>query len=159
MVRAGAEQVYSLEDSSKSIAIHKRNIELHQCQKQVILKKNIFKELTSSLQTIQELFGVVVIDPPNLTSSQKDKQKARKIYASLLSQVIPSLEQESIVIMCSCSNRIHEQDFLRICINTWQEHKIKYKLLQQLKPEIDHPTKDSFPEGKYFKVHIYRIHK
>ncbi|MEM7180079.1 MAG: hypothetical protein AAF518_04145 [Spirochaetota bacterium] len=159
LVRAGAEKVYSLEDSSKSIAVHKRNIEEQQCKKQIVLKKNIFRELGESLEEMQDTFGVAVIDPPNLTASQRDKAKARKIYASLISQVIPSLQEESVVILCSCSSRIHEKDFLRICVNTWKEHGIKYKLLRQLQPEIDHPTKDSFPEGKYFKVHIYRIQK
>ena len=86
------------------------------------------------------------------------KEKAKKTYKRLITETLPFLKRDGILIMCSCSNRIKEEDFMANSISTFKEYHLKYKLLDKLKEEIDHPCNPLFPEGKYFKVHIFRIY-
>lgn len=149
----GVEQVFSLEDSQKSIAVAKENLDprVH-----TIIKLNIFKELEKFLTNSKMDFDTIIIDPPSLTASNRDKPKARKIYSELIRIVLPYLNPNGILVLCSCSNRIHEPDFERIAKEEFKRNNIQMKLIAKLPPEIDHPTRDEFPEGKYFKVHIYK---
>lgn len=151
--KIGILEIYSIEDSVRSIEIAKENLnkKIHK-----IIKLNIFNNISKYLDILKFQFGTIIIDPPSLTSSEKDKQKARNLYSKLISQTLPFLEQNGIFILCSCSNRIHEQDFERIARETFRKLQIPMKSISKLKPELDHPTKEEFPEGKYFKVHIYQ---
>lgn len=149
----GILEIYSIEDSQKSIQVAKENLnpKIHK-----IVKLNIFNNISRYLDILKFQFGTIIIDPPSLTSSEKDKPKARKLYSKLIRQTLPFLEPNGIFILCSCSNRIHEQDFERLAKEEFQKLEISMKLIAKLNPEIDHPTREEFPEGKYFKVHIYQ---
>ncbi|MCB1160935.1 MAG: hypothetical protein KDK45_25760, partial [Leptospiraceae bacterium] len=123
-----------------------------------ISKVDIFQNLKTSLSALNQKYHMIIIDPPNLTASEKDKEKAKKTYKRLITETLPFLKRDGILIMCSCSNRIKEEDFMANSISTFKEYHLKYKLLDKLKEEIDHPCNPLFPEGKYFKVHIFRIY-
>ena len=154
LVNLGAKRVYSIEDSRECIEIHKLNTPLD--SKQEIIKLDIFKEYESYTERINKKFGLIIIDPPSLTSNSKDKHNAIKIYKKLTYLSIKILEESGILVVCSCSNRIHSNEFESIVKEVFNESSIKMKRLDKLKNEIDHPVLDTFPEGNYFKVHIYK---
>ncbi|MDX1957216.1 MAG: class I SAM-dependent methyltransferase [Leptospiraceae bacterium] len=148
-----AKTVLSLEDSLECIKVHESN--LNQSSIQKVQRLDIFQNLEIFLQDKKENFGVIVIDPPSLTSKESDKDKARKIYQSLFRTSIPYLVKNGILILASCSNRIFSEDFERIAREVFKEKQMQFKLITKLKEELDHPQIESFPEGNYLKVHIY----
>jgi 23S rRNA G2069 N7-methylase RlmK/C1962 C5-methylase RlmI len=151
---AGANEIVSVEESKEAIKIHKENVK---SEKQKIFQLDIFKNLNSWLKYENKKYDIIIIDPPSLTASEKDKPRARKVYQSLISSVLPYLKPESILVLASCSARIAEEDFERISRDTLEKANLKFKKPIRLLPEIDHPVIDEFPEGKYLKVHIYKI--
>ncbi|MBP7282246.1 MAG: class I SAM-dependent rRNA methyltransferase [Leptospiraceae bacterium] len=181
--QAGSELVVSLEDSRKAIAVHESNLPRNRntrfvssiasesytsttmpdsssvneirSGKQIILKADIFKQLKSILENLNIQFDVIIIDPPSLTANDKDKVNARLTYKRLVSESIPYLKEKGSLILCSCSNRIHPNDFEKICKEAITESGRKIKTPVRLTNEIDHPTLATFPEGNYFKAHIY----
>jgi 23S rRNA (cytosine1962-C5)-methyltransferase len=155
--RAGATKVYSVENSNTMLAIHRENIQDMETENQVLIREDIFKESKAILENCNTSFDSIVIDPPSLTSKEEDKPKARLLYQKLISATLPYLKDGGILVLCSCSNRIHEEDFARLSIEMFKHNNKKYKLLSRLKNEIDHPILDTFPEGNYFKVHIYKV--
>ncbi|TGL64330.1 class I SAM-dependent rRNA methyltransferase [Leptospira sarikeiensis] len=104
----------------------------------------------------EKKFSLIVLDPPNLTPNQASVPAGKKAYRSLISKAISFLEPGGDLILLSCSGRILEPEFEKIGRETLESKGWKYKDLLKLKPEPDHPTRKEFPEGKYFKVHIYR---
>lgn len=155
--KAGASLIYSMDSSELAIATHRKNISPDN-NKHIIFKEDIFKNIEKALKSISKKFDIIIIDPPSLTSSEKDKSNARQAYKFLIKKCIPYLVDRGILIMASCSNRIHENDFERICKEALEESDLKYKYPAiRLKPEIDHPVIPTFPEGAYFKVHIYDL--
>ncbi|EID99877.1 S-adenosylmethionine-dependent methyltransferase domain protein [Leptospira licerasiae serovar Varillal str. VAR 010] len=101
-------------------------------------------------------FSLIVLDPPNLTPNQASVPAGKKAYRSLISKAISFLEPGGDLILLSCSGRILESEFEKIGRETLANKGWKYKDLFKLRPEPDHPTRKEFPEGKYFKVHIYK---
>ena len=157
LIRAGAKKVYSVENSNTMISIHRENIPDTETSNQVLIKADIFKDGNEILEKSNTLFDCIILDPPSLTSREEDKPKARLLYQKLIQTTVPYLNDGGILILCSCSNRIHEEDFARLSIEVFKHNHKKYKLLLRLKNEIDHPVLDTFPEGNYFKVHIYKV--
>ena len=100
-------------------------------------------------------FDTIIIDPPSLTASDKDKVIARQLYKRVISESIEYLKEKGTLILCSCSNRIHPNDFEKICKEAILEAGRKPKTPIRLKNELDHPILATFPEGNYFKAHIY----
>ncbi|MCB1193695.1 MAG: class I SAM-dependent rRNA methyltransferase [Leptospiraceae bacterium] len=150
---AGAKSIVSVEDSVSALNIHKLNTP--NSEKQKIIKGNIFKNIEALLEEINQVFDVVIIDPPSLTSSSKDKRKAKLIYQKLMESCLNVMSNPGILVMCSCSNRIHSNQFENIAQEVFKFKKVEYKKPIKLLNEIDHPVIDTFPEGDYFKVHIY----
>ena len=136
--KAGANSIVSIEDSRKAIAVHISNLNLPQPEIEAKLK-----------------FDVIIIDPPSLTASDKDKVTARQIYKRLIAESMQHLQEKGTLILCSCSNRIHPNDFEKICKEAITEAGRKVKNPIRLQNEIDHPIITTFPEGNYFKAHIY----
>ncbi|MEI1280223.1 class I SAM-dependent methyltransferase [Leptospira venezuelensis] len=101
-------------------------------------------------------FSLIILDPPNLTPNQAAIPAGKKAYRTLISKALFHLEPGGDLILLSCSGRIRESEFEKIGRETLANKGWKYKDLFKLKPEPDHPTRKEFPEGKYFKVHIYR---
>ena len=95
--------------------------------KQIILKADIFKQLKSILENLNIQFDVIIIDPPSLTANDKDKVSARLTYKRLISESIPYLKEKGSLILCSCSNRIHPNDFEKICKEAITESGRKIK--------------------------------
>jgi 23S rRNA (cytosine1962-C5)-methyltransferase len=170
--KAGANSIVSIEDSRKAIAVHISNLNLPEPEieaknsaeknandfkigKHLILKADIFKQLKSILEKTKLKFDVIIIDPPSLTASDKDKVTARQIYKRLIAESMQHLQEKGTLILCSCSNRIHPNDFEKICKEAITEAGRKVKNPIRLQNEIDHPIITTFPEGNYFKAHIY----
>ncbi|TGK05629.1 class I SAM-dependent rRNA methyltransferase [Leptospira langatensis] len=101
-------------------------------------------------------FSLIVLDPPNLTPNQNSIPAGKKAYRSLISKALSHLEPGGDLILLSCSGRIRESEFEKIGRETLVHRGWKYRELERLVPEQDHPTRKEFPEGKYFKVHIYK---
>jgi 23S rRNA G2069 N7-methylase RlmK/C1962 C5-methylase RlmI len=154
LVNLGAKKVYSIEDSKECIDVHTLNSAKN--PKEIVIKKNLFTEYDEFAKKIDLKYELIIVDPPSLTASAKDKPKAIIIYKKLISISLGILAKDGILILCSCSNRIHTNEFENISKIAFAENEVKMKRLDRLKNEIDHPILDNFPEGDYFKVHIYK---
>ncbi|PJZ69232.1 SAM-dependent methyltransferase [Leptospira perolatii] len=100
-------------------------------------------------------FGCIVLDPPNLAPNQKSVPGAKKAYKNLIQKCLQHLSPGGNLILLSCSGRLSESEFEKIGRQTLDSEGWSSNKITKLSPESDHPTKKEFPEGRYFKVHIY----
>ena len=108
----GAESVHSIEDSQECIEVHKKN--LKNPEKSIIQKLDIFRNYQKFSQEAQKKYDWIIIDPPSLTASGKDVHRAKVIYKKLIEISLGILSEEGILVVCSCSNRIHRNEFENI---------------------------------------------
>ncbi|WP_039940338.1 class I SAM-dependent methyltransferase [Leptospira noguchii] len=153
---AGAASVLSVDGSKEALDSFQRVLSLNKNKgncKHRFVRKNIFKELEEILQN--KTFGMIIIDPPNLTPDAKSKTNALKSYSYLFANSLSSLEESGTIILCSCSGRIRSEELESLAKKILQLKGWKFERFTSLKPEADHPIRKNFPEGNYFKVHIY----
>lgn len=153
---AGAASVLSADGSKEVLDGFQRVLSLKKNQshcKHRFVQKNLFKELEEVLENRK--FGLIVIDPPNLTPDAKSKTNALKSYSYLFENSLTSLEESGTIILCSCSGRIGSEELESLAKNIFKSKGWSFERFTSLKPEADHPVRKNFPEGNYFKVHIY----
>lgn len=150
-----SKSILSIEDSSKMINIHLKNRDILKNNNSEIIKLDIFKNLEFFLKEKSKSFDLIIIDPPSLTNSKKDIFKAKKIYKRLITSSLEYLKNKGTFILCSCSNRIHPNEFEKLTKEIIQKEGYGFEKFVKLKNEMDHPVVKEFPEGDYFKVHIF----
>lgn len=156
MDTAGAASVTSVDGSKEALDGFQRVLSLKKEKsfcKHRFLQKNLFQELEDVL--IDRKFGLIVIDPPNLTPDAKSKTSALKSYSYLFGNCLSSLEESGTIILCSCSGRIRSEELESLAKKILNTQGWKFETFHNLDPEADHPVRKNFPEGNYFKVHIY----
>ncbi|WP_176087476.1 class I SAM-dependent rRNA methyltransferase [Leptospira alexanderi] len=154
---AGATSVLSVDGSKQALDSFQRVLSLRKkresdCEHKFV-QKNIFQELENILK--DKTFGLIVIDPPNLTPDAKSRQNALRSYSYLFGSCLASLEESGTIILCSCSGRIRSEELESLAQNILKAKGRTFERFTSLKPEADHPIRKNFPEGNYFKVHIY----
>ncbi|TGL68416.1 SAM-dependent methyltransferase [Leptospira kmetyi] len=156
MDAAGARSVLSVDGSKEALESFQRVLSIRKnetrCEHRFV-QKNLFQELEDVLQN--KTFGLIVIDPPNLTPDAKSKKNALKSYSYLFANALGSLQESGTIILCSCSGRITSEELETLAKNILKTKGISFERFTSLKPESDHPVRKNFPEGNYFKVHIY----
>lgn len=153
---AGAASVLSADGSKQALDSFQRVLSLKKnisrC-KHTFVRKNLFQELENVLE--DKSFGLIVIDPPNLTPDAKSRKNAFRSYSYLFGNSLASLEESGTIILCSCSGRIASEELESLARNIFKSKGWTFERFTSLKPEADHPIRKNFPEGNYFKVHIY----
>ncbi|WP_174232284.1 class I SAM-dependent rRNA methyltransferase [Leptospira mayottensis] len=153
---AGATSVLSVDGSKQALDSFQRVLSLkrntNRC-KHSFVQKNLFQELEDILGN--KTFGLIVIDPPNLTPDAKSRKNAFRSYSYLFGSCLASLEESGTIILCSCSGRIRSEELESLAQNILKAKGWTFERFTSLKPEADHPIRKNFPEGNYFKVHIY----
>ena len=147
--------ILSIEDSIRMINIHKLNRDILEHKNSEIIKLDIFKNLEVFLNEKSKFYDLIIIDPPSLTNSKKDILKAKKIYSKLIISSLKFLNTNGSFIICSCSNRLHPNEFEKLTKECIQKEGYKFEKFIKLKNEIDHPIIKEFPEGDYFKVNLF----
>ncbi len=156
-------KLVSVEDSNNMIFIHEKNEninhillyehKLNSTDKNILIKEDILKNKETLFSKLEN-FDTIIIDPPNLTNNEKDISKAKNIYKSLIILSLQKLNKNGNLILASCSNRIHPNEFYRICKETVSEN-FEFDTWKKLDLEPDHPINPFFPEGNYFKVNLF----
>ncbi|RHX94725.1 SAM-dependent methyltransferase [Leptospira yasudae] len=153
---AGAASVLSVDGSKEALDSFQRVLSKRRNEtscRHRFAQKNIFQELEEILRG--QTFGLIVIDPPNLTPDAKSKPNALKSYSYLFANCLASLEESGTIILCSCSGRIQSKELESLAKNILKTKGWSFETFTSLRPEEDHPVRKNFPEGNYFKVHIY----
>lgn len=146
----------ALEEFASRVSSQKANFEeknrIYSFGKHDLVRADLFRDW-DFLE--ERKFGCIVLDPPNLTPNQASIPSAKKAYRSLITKALRCLEPGGNLFLLSCSGRIRESEFEKIGRETLASQGWKIGEWKRLEPEKDHPIRKEFPEGKYFKVHLY----
>lgn len=107
--------------------------------------------LLGEYQQAERQFGLVIVDPPAFAKKQEEHGRALKAYAQLVRLALPLVAPDGLFVMASCSSRISPSDFLQTVYDTAEEIDRPLWTHFTTGHALDHPLRDSFPEGRYLK--------
>ncbi len=145
--RGGARRVVSVEASEGANKIARWNLEKNgfSLDQHPVVKADVFKYLRET----NELFDLIILDPPAFARAKKDVTKASRGYKDINLQAARVLKEGGILATFSCSNFIGEALFEKIVLGALRDAGRSARLLEILGPGPDHPTNLGHHEGHY----------
>jgi 23S rRNA (cytosine1962-C5)-methyltransferase len=152
----GANEVVCIDSSPLSSIWIKENAELNQVSERVsIIQEEAFDAL-KNLAINNELFDVIILDPPAFIKKQKDKKEGLLAYQRLNEAAIKLLAANGILISCSCSMHMKYNDLLHAIRKAALRHQVNLQLIERGHQGPDHPIHLAIPETDYLKMIIVR---
>ena len=116
-----------------------------------------FFEALSARVDRQELFDMVVLDPPKLAGARDKVPRALAAYHRLNYLAIRCLRPGGVLVSCSCSGRVSRSDFVDVLLGAARRAGRDLQILENRGPSADHPVNIHCPETDYLKCLIGRV--
>lgn len=152
----GALNVDSVDISEKAIALTEKNLMLNSTNSEKRWD-NSSKDVFAFIKESDLDYDLVILDPPAFAKKQTDLKQACKGYRNLNKAVFQKAQPGMLVLTCSCSQPISEEQFLQAIFEAALEARCSIQVLEKQRHAWDHPVSLFHPEGSYLKGFLLRI--
>jgi 23S rRNA (cytosine1962-C5)-methyltransferase len=149
---AGAALVHSVDASQKAIDLTNRNVEANSEHRTTTIEhRAIAEDVTKYLKTHDQLYDLIVLDPPAFAKSLDARHRAVQGYKRLNAEGLRRLAPGGILFTFSCSQVVDRELFYHTVVAAALEAGRSVRVLHQLTQAPDHPVNFFHPEGSYLK--------
>ncbi len=150
----GATEVHSVDSSKRAVELAVRNAELnnHSSNHQ-FFKEDAFDFLKKS----EELYDIVILDPPAFAKHLSSVDKAMIGYRNLNTDGIKRVAPGGLLFTFSCSQVIDKILFRKVVFQAAAQSRRNVRILYQLSQGPDHAISLYHPEGEYLKGLVLQI--
>jgi 23S rRNA (cytosine1962-C5)-methyltransferase len=99
-------------------------------------------------------YDVIVLDPPAFAKSKRNLEGAMRGYKELNLRALRMLRPGGVLVTCSCSFAVSEDDFVRMLTAAAQDAHRSVRILETRGQSKDHPVLLGVPETHYLKCII-----
>jgi 23S rRNA (cytosine1962-C5)-methyltransferase len=145
--KAGATRVVGVDLDEKVLETARQNAKLNRVKVEFL-----HADLFNYVRQMRESFDIIVVDPPKLAYDREELGKTKKTYFDMNYLATKVLSPGGILVSCSCSGMISEEDFLTIVRSAARESGRELRMMRIAGAGPDHPISTSYPEGRYLKV-------
>ena len=143
----GATSVVSVDISSKAVALADHNAQLNQCQNHQGITANVLEYLSQN----QDVYDIVIVDPPAFAKSMSKRHNAIQAYKRLNTLAIKAVKPGGLLFTFSCSQVVTTQLFYDTIVAAGIEAGRNVRVMFHLSQGADHPVNLFHPEGHYLK--------
>ncbi len=156
LLYSGAQSVIAVDVSENALSLAQKNAELNHFTNFKTVKSDAFKFLENELKQ-KNKYDLIILDPPKFTHSRANNKQALKGYIQLNHLALTCLHDQGVLVTCSCSGRISNEDFSQALANASLLANRRIRLIEQRLMSIDHPVNPACPESAYLKCLIYWV--
>jgi len=102
-------------------------------------------------------YDAIVLDPPAFAKSKKHLESALRGYKELNLRALKMLRPGGVLVTCSCSFAVSEEDFLAMLSQAAQDAHRTVRILEKRTQAMDHPILLGVPETYYLKCLILSV--
>ncbi len=154
-LKAGASQVASVDVSAKAVKLASENVLLNQLDSGK--HEAITADVLEYLKDQQNLWDIVILDPPAFAKNLKKKHAAVMGYKRLNALGMQAVKPGGLLFTFSCSQVIDTDLFTNTITAAGIESGRNARILYRLGQGADHPVNLFHPEGSYLKGLVLRI--
>lgn len=149
--------VVGVDSSARALDLGRQNAAANGILGGVEWEQADFFEALSARVDRQELFDMVVLDPPKLAGARDKVPRALAAYHRLNYLAIRCLRPGGVLVSCSCSGRVSRSDFVDVLLGAARRAGRDLQILENRGPSADHPVNIHCPETDYLKCLIGRV--
>jgi len=146
----GATAVYSVDSSAGAIELANQNIELN-CPENKGQHYGIVADVKDFLQTMDDDFDLIIIDPPAFAKHKDSRHKAILGYKYLNFTSLKRIKKGGILFTFSCSQLVTADLFESMVLSAAIDAGRSVQIIHRLSQPADHPVSIFHPEGNYLK--------
>lgn len=151
---AGAASVACIDSSELALDYAARNMAAQGAVPETLRGDAL--DLLKQLRAEGRQFDVVVVDPPALIKRKKDEEAGQAHYAALNRAALHLLAANGILVSCSCSHHLSEEQLQRILLRESRQAGRRLQILERGGQGPDHPVHPAIPETLYLKAFYCR---
>jgi len=102
-------------------------------------------------------YDIIVLDPPAFAKSKKHLTAAMRGYKEMNLRALKMLKPGGVLVTCSCSSAVSEEDFLAMLTEAAQDAHRSVRLLEKHTQAKDHPMLLGVPETYYLKCLVLAV--
>jgi 23S rRNA (cytosine1962-C5)-methyltransferase len=102
-------------------------------------------------------YDTIVLDPPAFAKTKRDLLAAARGYKELNLRALKMLRPGGVLVTCSCSYHVSEQELQDIVVTASLDAKRTVRLLEKRVQAKDHPILPAVPETAYLKALILQV--
>jgi 23S rRNA (cytosine1962-C5)-methyltransferase len=153
-LRGGAREVVAVDTSAPALAAAERNLERNGFAGRATLRHGAALDAARALHAAGERFGLVVLDPPALVKSRRHLAAGVKAYRELNRLAMSLLEEEGMMLTCSCSHTLDDALFQQVLLEAARAARRPFRVLDWRAAGPDHPRLLAVPETHYLKCAV-----
>ena len=157
IIHGQAQSVQAFDASQGAIEQATANAELNGVGNRIRFQSGKAYAVLEQFKEQGELFDSVILDPPKMARHRSGVKQALKGYFSLNRLALDVLKPGGILVTCSCSGLVTQQDFQQMLASVAQQTGRHIQILEQRGQPADHPVSPSCPENHYLKCFICRV--
>ncbi len=145
----GADYVETVDISKKAIELCNRNVEMNYGGQ--ASHKGVVADVLKYLDTIDNTFDFIILDPPAFAKNHRSLQHGLKGYRSINQRAMKQIAPGGMLMTFSCSQAVSVDDFKTMCFTAAALAHRQVRIVRQLPHAMDHPVSIYHPEGEYLK--------
>ncbi len=154
LVSSGREvEVTLLDASEKSLRFAEENLTKLGAKVKVI-RGDVLRDLKA---LPSKNFDVIISDPPAFVKNKNEISQGKHGYLKLNTEAFRLAGKNSLVVSCSCSGLLSEEDFNETLKKALKRSGREAFVIARGGHAPDHPVLPSFPEGNYLKMAIHSV--
>jgi 23S rRNA (cytosine1962-C5)-methyltransferase len=114
-------------------------------------------DLMKDYSSAGKQYDTIVLDPPAFAKSKKNLESALRGYKELNLRALKMLRPGGVLVTCSCSFAVSEQDFFDVLNEAAQDSHRSVKVLEMRTQSKDHAILLGVPETFYLKCFILSV--
>jgi 23S rRNA (cytosine1962-C5)-methyltransferase len=120
------------------------------------IEGNVF-DLMKDYATAGRQYDLIVLDPPAFAKSKKHLESALRGYKELNLRALKMLRPGGVLITCSCSFAVSEENFQAMLTEAAQDAHRSVRVLEKRTQSQDHPILLGVPETYYLKCFVLSV--
>ena len=145
----GADYVETVDISKKAIELCNRNVEMNYGGQ--ASHKGVVADVLKYLDTIDNMFDFIILDPPAFAKNHRSLQHGLKGYRGINQRAMEQIAPGGMLMTFSCSQAVSVDDFKTMCFTAAALAHRQVRIVRQLPHAMDHPVSIYHPEGEYLK--------
>ena len=146
-----ASRVMAVDQSAEALARGARNAALNGFTNITWREANAF-DLLRDLESREERFDTVVLDPPAFAKNKASLSRALAGYKEINLRAMRLLVPGGLLLTCSCSYHVHRAEFLAMLADAARDSGRRLELRALTGAAADHPELLNVPETAYLKA-------
>ena len=147
-LRGGARQVDTVDISKRAIELCNRHVEMNFPD---AAHRGIVADVTKYLDTIDDRYDLIILDPPAFAKNHRSLQSGLKGYRNINQRALERIRPGGLLFTFSCSQAVGAADFQTMVFTAAATARRNVRIVKHLQHAADHPVSIYHPEGEYLK--------